>query len=129
MTFAGLKVSNTSVMPSDKLLDSIKNFPAPKDITGARAWFGLVNQGAYAFAMTEVMAPFCHLLKPKTKFLWTEELDRAFNLSKQNIIDKIRAGVELFDTSLPTCLATDFSINGIGFFLLQKTCKQTWKKL
>ena len=120
--FAGLKVSKSSVMPSDKLLDSIKNFPVPKDISGARAWFGLVNQGAYAFAMTEEMAPFRHLLKPKTKFEWTEELDRAFQLSKENIVNKIKQGVELFDINLPTCLATDFSITGIGFFLLQKTC-------
>ena len=28
------------------------------DITGARAWFGLGNQGAYAFAMTKEMALF-----------------------------------------------------------------------
>ena len=121
--FAGLKESNSSVMPSDKLLDSIRNFPAPKDISGAHAWFGLVNQGAYAFAMTEEMAPFRHLLKPKTKFEWTEELDRAFELSKENIVNKIKSGVELFDINLPTCLATDFSITGIGFFLLQKTCE------
>ena len=73
-------------MPSDKLLDSIKNFPAPQDISGARAWFGLVNQGSFAFAMTDEMAPFRHLLKPKTKFEWTEELDKSFKLSKQNII-------------------------------------------
>ena len=121
--FAGLQVTNNSVMPSDKLLDSIKNFPAPQDISGARAWFGLVNQGSYAFAMTDEMAPFRHLLKPKTKFEWTEELDKSFKLSKENIIMKIKQGVELFDTNLPTCLATDFSTTGIGFFLLQKICK------
>ena len=54
--------------------------------------------------MTEEMAPFRHLLKPKTKFEWTEELDRAFQLSKDSIISKIKAGVELFDINLPTCL-------------------------
>ena len=90
--FAGLQVSNSSVMPSTKLLDSIRNFPAPHDITGARAWFGLVNQGSYAFAMTDEMAPFRHLLKPKTKFEWTHELDKAFHLSKESIINKIKEG-------------------------------------
>ena len=44
--FVGLQVSSSSVMPSDKLLNSIRNFPVPKDISGARAWFVLVNQGA-----------------------------------------------------------------------------------
>ena len=53
--------------------------------------------------------------------MWTEQLDRAFQLSKETIVKKITSGVELFDTNLPTCLATDFSATGIGFFLLQKT--------
>ena len=86
--FAGLQITNTNVRPSHKLLDAIRKFPTPVDITGARAWFGLVNQGAYAFAMTEEMAPFRHLLKPKTKFEWTQELDDLFEKSKETIINK-----------------------------------------
>ena len=109
-------------MTSLKLLESIRNFPVPKDITGALAWFGLVNQGSYVFAMTEEMALFRHLLKPKIKFEWTEELDKAFHLSKANIINKIQTGVELFDRNLPTCLATDFLQTGICYFLPQKVC-------
>ena len=122
VNFAGLQVTSTNVRPSEKLLDAIKNFPTPKDITGARAFFGLVNQGAYAFAMTVEMAPFRHLLQPKVKFEWTEELDHLFEKSKVAIVNKIIEGVCLFDPNLTTCLATDFSANGLGFFLLQKTC-------
>ena len=75
--------------------------------------------------MTEEMACFRHLLKPKVQFEWTEELDKLFIKSKQAIIDKIIEGVHLFDPTLPTCLATDFSGTGLGFFLLQKTCSCT----
>ena len=120
---AGMEVTLTNIRPSSKFLDAIRNFPAPKDITGARAWFGLVNQGNYAFSMTEEMAPFRHLLSPKTKFEWTEELDILFRKSKESIVNKIIEGVRLFDPTLPTCVATDFSGTGIGFFLLQKTCE------
>ena len=120
--FAGLQITNTAVKPSGKLLQSILNFPVPNDITGARAWFGLVNQAAYAFAAAEQMAPFRHLLQPKTQFMWTDELDNLFKQSKQVIVDKITEGVCIFDPNLPTCLATDFSKTGIGFFLLQKMC-------
>ena len=123
--FAGLQITATSVRPSDKLLESIKQFPTPQDITGARAWFGLVNQASYAFAMTEEMACFRHLLKPKIKFEWTEELEKQFIKSKKAITDKIIEGVHLFDPTLTTCLATDFSATGVGFFLLQKACKCT----
>ena len=68
------------------------------------------------------MGSFRHLLKPGTKFMWTEELDTLFKKSKEVIIKKIQEGVEIFDTSLPTCLATDFSGLGVLFFLQQKTC-------
>ena len=125
VNFAGLQITETNVRPSEKLLKSIREFPTPRDITGARAWFGLVNQAAYAFAMTEEMACFRHLLKPKVLFEWTEELDRQFIKSKEAIVGKIIEGVHLFDPTLTTCLATDFSGTGLGFFLLQKTCSCT----
>ena len=31
--------------------------------------------------------------------------------------------IQIFDPSKPTCLATDWSKTGIGFWLLQKHCK------
>ena len=135
--FAGLEITNTNVRPSSKFLDSIQNFPTPTDITGARSWFGLVNQAAYAFSMTKDMAPFRHLLKTSQKFVWTEELETAFVISKKEIVKKIEEGVRLFDLDRKTCLAPDWSTLGLGFFLLQKycdcdsdspiCCKEGWK--
>ncbi|KAK3701024.1 hypothetical protein RRG08_063277 [Elysia crispata] len=39
-----LTVTSTNVKPSSKFIDSIKHFPTPTDITGARSWFGLIGQ-------------------------------------------------------------------------------------
>ena len=121
--FAGMEITETSVRPGKKFLNSIRNYPTPKDISGARGWFGLVNQGAYAYSMTREMQPFRHLLKPKSPFVWTEELDKLFQKSKGQLIEGMKEGVRLFDCSLPTCLAHDWSADGIGFFMLQKHCK------
>lgn len=121
--FAGLTITPTNVKPSEKFLTSVENFPEPKDITGARAWFGLVNQGAYAFSMAQRMKPFRHLLKPKTPFKWTAELSALFKESKGIIISEIKEGVRLFEPSRPTCLVTDWSTAGLGFCLLQKYCQ------
>ena len=135
--FAGLQITPTNVKPSDKFLDSIEKFPEPKDITGARAWFGLVNQGAYAFSMAQRMKPFRHLLKPKTPFKWTSELRNIFQESKEVIISEMKDGVRSFQASRPTCVITDWSTSGIGFCLMQKyctcpirtpiCCKEGWK--
>ena len=120
--YAGLEITPTNVRPSPKFIDSIDCFPTPKDISGARAWFGLVNQGSYAFAMAKRMQPFRHLLKPSVKFEWTDELDSLFQESKAMIIDEMKEGVRLFDITRTTCLCTDWSVEGIGFVLKQKYC-------
>ena len=123
--FAGLTITLTNVCPSTRFLQAIKDFPTPTDITGARAWFGLINQGAYAFSMAKQMQPFRHLLKPSNKFVWTDELESLFRQSKDIIINEMRDGVRLFRTSRPTCLSTDWSTQGIGFLLRQKYCQCT----
>ena len=43
------------------------------------------------------MAPFRHVLKPSTKFEWTEELGKCFDESKKKIIGPIEEGVRLVD--------------------------------
>ena len=61
--FAGLQVTPDGIKPSENLLSAIKNFPPPKDITGARSWFGLVNQVSWAYAISDIMLPFRDLVK------------------------------------------------------------------
>ena len=102
---------------------AIRDFPTPANTTDVRAWFGLVNQVSYSFAMTAAMLPFRELLKPSTPFEWTDELSDALTASKDYICSSIRTGVEIFDKGRPTCLATDWSRSGIGFWLMQKHCK------
>ena len=123
--FAGLTVTPTNVRPCTKFIDSVRNFPTPTNISGARAWFGLVNQGSYAFAMAKRMKPFRHLLKPANKFVWNEELEDIFRESKEVIIEEMKEGVRLFDVERTTCLATDWSTDGVGFVLRQKYCDCT----
>ena len=68
------------------------------------------------------MAPFRNLLKPGTRFIWTKDLDDLFEESKAVITHEIHRGVEIYDKGLPTCLVSDWSREGIGFWLLQKHC-------
>ena len=87
--------------------------------------------------MADTMLPFRELLKPSNKFHWDDTLQQAFEKSKLTIIDEIHNGVKIFDKTKPTCLATDWSKHGIGYWLFQKhcscpsddlfCCKQGWK--
>lgn len=120
--FAGFEISLTTVRPCSKYTNAIKEFPTPRNLTDVRSWFGLVNQVSYAFSMTPAMLPFRTLLKPSEHFAWTDAHDTAFAASKESIINDIQHGVTIFDKSRPTCLATDWSKSGIGFWLFQKHC-------
>ena len=97
-------------------------FPTPRNITDVRSWFGLLNQVSYAFSTAERMLPFRDLLKPAVPFRWDDNLDRLFEESKAVITTEIANGVKIFDKTKPTCLATDWSRDGIGFWLFQKHC-------
>lgn len=121
--FAGFMITMSGIRPTDKYIDTILNFPTPRNISDARSWFGLINQVAYSFIKTNHMAPFRHLLSPSTTFTWTKELETAFQRSKQKIVELVKEGVAAFDPTLTTCLSPDYSKEGMGWILQQKTCK------
>ena len=120
--FAGLKVTEAGVTPSDSMLAAISNFPVPKNITDARSWFGLVNQVAWAYSLGPIMQPFRELVKHNATFVWNDLLDQAFQESKVKIVELVKEGIAAFDVNRVTCLAPDWSKEGMGFFLLQKYC-------
>ena len=120
--FAGLEITSDGVRPSRKFLESIRTLPAPTNITEARSFFGMINQVSNFFAMSPIMEPFRHLLKPNTPFIWDSALQVRFDRAKEEIIMKVTEGIKHFEPNRPTCLATDWSKSGLGFFLLQKHC-------
>ena len=105
--FAGFRISSTRVVPLPKYQDAIKNFPAPKNLTDIRSWFGLINQVAGYGQLRRTLDPFRPFLSPKVKFEWTPALQTAFEAGKVEIVKAIELGVEIFDPRLQTCLRTD----------------------
>ena len=121
--FAGFRISEKRIEPLPRYLDAIRSFPTPKGITDIRSWFGLVNQVSNYAQLRDMMEPFRKFLSPKNKFYWDHKLNDAFVKSKSAIVNAIHNGVRIFDISKPTCLRTDWSERGLGYFLLQKHCK------
>ena len=121
--YLGFFVTKEGLKPTPEFLENIRSFPTPRSTTDVRSWFGCVNQIAYTFAVSEVMLPFRQLLRPQVPFSWSEELEAAFRESKEEIIRQCERGVKLFNLHAPTGLATDWSKNCIGWWLVQKHCK------
>ena len=122
LEYVGFYILKDGVRPSDETLASIANFPRPRDITGIRSWFGLVEQVAFNFSKSKLMLPFRPLLKAKAEYVWTDDLQTAFETAKREIVELIKKGVKTFQLGLWTCLVTDWSRTGIGFVLWQKRC-------
>ena len=74
--FAGLTLSLQGISPSNNILSAINDFPIPTNITGARSWFGLVNQVDWAYSVSPIMQPFRELVKVNSKFTWDDNLDK-----------------------------------------------------
>ena len=85
MIFVGFQITETGIKPTKTFVDNILQFPAPKNITDMRSWFGAVGQINYAFASAPEMGPFRYLLSTKVTFQWSPDLEEAFQKSKQKI--------------------------------------------
>ena len=121
--FAGLRITETGIAPSEKILSAIRNFPVPENITDARSWFGLVNQVAWAYSIGQTMQPFRELIKANNTFHWDDTLNKLFEESKETIIELVSEGVCSFHPNRITCLQSDWSEDGLGYLLLQKYCQ------
>ena len=91
--FAGLEITSYGVRPSRKFLNAITAFPRPENISDIRTFFGMINQVSYAFAMSETMEPFYHLLRPDTQFIWSHTLQECFDKAKEKIVEAVKEGV------------------------------------
>ena len=122
--FAGFIVNSTGCKPDPSKVASIRDFPAPKDLTNLRSWFGLINQfAAFGPDIKHALAPMQSLLKPKHKFLWLDEHQKAFELVKEILTKEDSPLLRHFDPSLPITLTTDASRTGLGFILTQENAE------
>lgn len=120
--YVGFWLAEDGVKPSKETLSAIQEFPRPKDITGIRSWYGLVEQVSFAFSKSQLMEPFRDLLKKKSEFVWTQALQDAFDRAKVEIVELVKQGVKSFKLGAWTCVVTDWSRRGIGYVLWQKRC-------
>ena len=122
--FAGYLIASTGIRPDPDKLKAIRDFPPPTNITELRSFLGLANQlGQFIPDLAQVTQDVRSLLKKNVHWLWLEEHNKSFELTKKVLLEQ--TVLHYYDSSASVELMTDASrLNGIGFVLLQKSQQQ-----
>lgn len=76
-------ISQDGVSADPSKVQGIKDFPIPANITDLRSFFGLANQlGSFLPDLSGHLEPLRQLLRPKNSWVWTNELQKAFDQVK-----------------------------------------------
>ena len=89
-----------------------------KDLTNLKSYLGLANQsGEFCPDMKQTLAPLKQLLSGKNNCMWNQDLQEAFDKSKDILCsDQV---LKRFDASKQTILLTDTSRLGLGNVWIQ----------
>ena len=118
--YLGFKISADGIFPTPSKVESIKNAPAPTNISELRSVVGLVNYYArFLPNLAGKLAPIYKLLRKDSEWEWTREHQKAFDSVKELISHN--TGLAHYDPSAELLLTTDASSVGVGAVLEIRT--------
>jgi hypothetical protein len=80
IAFAGYVVKQGAIRPSPERAIALKQFPWPENIHELRSFLGLAQQLAgFIPDLSHVSEPLRHLLKKEKKWIWSPDLQDAFD--------------------------------------------------
>ena len=116
--FLGHIVKDQKLVPDERNVEAVLNFPTPKDLTGVRAFLGLVGHyRRFIPKFADKSEALRKLLKKGKAFVWEKDQDDSFTELKKIITEKPVLGLP--DFSMPFKLSTDASNIGISAVLSQ----------
>jgi len=124
--FLSYEISERGVEYDPNKIETIQKFPRPRDVKELRSFLGMANQlGGFVRELSMATNPLRTLLKKKSPFIWNEDHEAAFNITKAALLSPpVRA---VYDPEKPTRVMTDASRkNGLGFIMQQKHYDE-WK--
>ena len=120
VVFAGQLVSSSGIRSDPSKTEALKNFKRPINCSDVKSFLGVAQQlASFNPDLAHITAPLRALLKKDTKFIWTDDIDKAFECTKQLLTsDQI---LKPYDPNLVAHLYCDASRIAVGFALLQKS--------
>lgn len=87
ITYLGFQVVDGKILPDERNIESVKNFPIPKNKKQIRGYLGLCNfYRKFIKNFAAIALPLTNLTKNKVEFKWDEKADIAFNKLKEALI-------------------------------------------
>jgi hypothetical protein len=119
LTYLGHVVDSEGIRPDQRLVDAVKSFPQPTNVSQVRSFLGL--SGYYRIYIDrfaeEVAAPLSKLLRKNESFNWGSEQARSFDTLRSRLSSAPL--LRYPDFSKTFFVKTDFSQIAIGAVLTQ----------
>ena len=116
--YLGHLISADGISPLPDKLDTIKNMPTSKDTKEIKQFLGLTGYyRKFVPRFADISRPLKQLTKKETKFMWTQECQKSFELLKSFLCGE--PILKYADTSKPYTLYTDASKYGWAGVLTQ----------
>ena len=104
--YLGHLISADGISPLPDKLDTIKKMPAPKDVKEIKQFLGLTGYyRKFVPRFADISRPLTQLMEKETKFVWTPECQKSFQLLKLFLCGE--PILKYADTSKPYTLYTD----------------------
>ena len=118
--YLGHRISSEGLHPTQEKIRAILEAPAPQDVTQLRAFPGLINYySKFVGQLSSILAPLYKLLEKKTKWVWGEPQQSAFQTAKNKLTS---VGVLThFDPAQKIILSCDASPYGVGAVIAHRT--------
>ena len=84
--YLGFWITRKGIRPLSKKVEAIKNIAPPKTTKGIRSFVGLINYYRDMWPRrAHTMSPLTKLTSSKTKFIWKDEHQKAFDAMKKQV--------------------------------------------
>jgi hypothetical protein len=116
VTFLGYKISAKGVSPDDSRIAKVATWPTPTCLKDVRVFCGMSNYyRRHIRDYSTIAEPLYNLMRQKTKFVWSQDCDRAFETLRSRLITA--PILMLPSNELPIIVDTDASDTGLGAVL------------
>ena len=116
----GHSITKTGIKPLSNKTVAIEKLSSPSNLKELRSFMGSVHHlGKFIPNLSQLCYPLRPLLKKNTKFIWTDEHEEQFKLTKEKIAETTEN--KQFNLDLETRIKCDASRKGLGCALEQRT--------